>query len=120
MMNQRHTDMIRSYVIGFILSLSLTLASYTVAVSSQANAVSYSIAVLIGLAIVQIIVQVIYFLHLAREPKPRWNTIAFITMVMVVLFIVVGSIWIMNNLNYNMMHNDKVETMMMHDEGIEP
>ena len=43
-----------------------------------------------------------FFLHLGKETKPRWKLYVFGFMVSVVLIIVFGSIWIMNNLNYRM------------------
>lgn len=105
------------YVIGFALSLVFTLNAY-VAVTQAQNGVTTSLfALLVTLAIAQLVVQVFFFLHLSRESKPRWNALAFITMIMVVLFIVVGSIWIMNNLNYNMM-GEKAAEMIIEDEGL--
>lgn len=116
-MSHNHHRVMHAYMIGFVLSLIITLASYMVATSLQTIATPYIIALLIGLATMQIVVQVMYFLHLGNEVKPRWNTIAFITMAMVVAFIVVGSIWIMNNLNYNMMHSN-MEATIRNDEGM--
>jgi cytochrome o ubiquinol oxidase operon protein cyoD len=107
------------YVVGFALSLVFTLNAY-VAVTQAQNGLTTSLFVLLViLAIAQLAVQVFFFLHLGRESKPRWNALAFITMIMVVLFIVVGSIWIMNNLNYNMMGEHAAE-MIVEDEGLEP
>lgn len=105
------------YVVGFALSIVFTLNAY-VAVTGAQNGLTTSLFILlVVLAISQLIVQVFFFLHLGRESKPRWNALAFITMVMVVLFIVVGSIWIMNNLNYNMM-GDHAADMILEDEGL--
>lgn len=112
---QKHPRM--PYVIGYVVSLALTVNTY-VLVQSPSTYLSLNTAVLLSLlAVLQVIAQLIFFLHLGREEKPRWNSMAFWTMVMVVLFIVIGSIWVMNNLDYNMMNPDAVETMM-HDEGI--
>lgn len=105
------------YIIGFALSLVFTLNAYIAVTQAQNGVTSSLFILLVALAIGQLVVQVFFFLHLGREPKPRWNALAFITMIMVVLFIVAGSIWIMNNLNYNMM-GDHAAEMILEDEGL--
>jgi cytochrome o ubiquinol oxidase operon protein cyoD len=60
---------------------------------------------IIILAIVQLLVQLIFFMHLASENGPRWKLAVLISTVGIILIVVVGSIWIMNHLNYNMMAN---------------
>jgi heme/copper-type cytochrome/quinol oxidase subunit 4 len=60
------------------------------------------------------------FLHLGQEAKPRYQLIAFNFMVLVVLVVVFGSIWIMQNLDYH--HDDTMkssDTYIIKDEGIE-
>ncbi len=107
------------YIIGYALSLVFTLNAYIAASQADRGMNTGLLLLLVGLAVSQLVVQVVFFLHLGKESRPRWNGLAFITMIMVVLFIVIGSIWIMNNLNYNMMggHADK---MIIEDEGLEP
>jgi|JI10StandDraft_1071094.scaffolds.fasta_scaffold2100692_2 cytochrome o ubiquinol oxidase operon protein cyoD len=105
------------YVIGFALSLVFTLNAYVAVTQTQTGLTTSLFVLLVALAIAQLIVQVFFFLHLGRESRPRWNALAFITMIMVVLFIVVGSIWIMNNLNYNMM-GEHVDELIIEDEGL--
>jgi cytochrome o ubiquinol oxidase subunit IV len=58
--------------------------------------------VLATLAVVQFVVQMVYFLHVGSERKPRWKAMVMWLMLVVVLILVVGSVWIMNNLNYRM------------------
>ena len=82
-----------SYGLGYLLCLGLTLAAYFSA--------SYAIAVSTGL--LQIIVQLILFLHLNSEKRPRWNLIVFLFMVLIAAILVIGSLWIMANLDYRMM-----------------
>jgi cytochrome o ubiquinol oxidase operon protein cyoD len=106
------------YLVGFGLSLVFTLNAYIAVTQTDKGAMTSSLFIfLVVLAISQLVVQVFFFLHLGKESKPRWNGLAFITMIMVVLFIVVGSIWIMNNLNYNMM-GDHAAEMIVEDEGL--
>lgn len=91
------------YIIGFILSVLLTLSSYYLVVKEylSGHALLFS---LMGLAIVQLFVQLWFFLHLGAEPKPRRSTIVFLFMVMVVVIIGGGSIWIMLDLNERVMN----------------
>ena len=92
-----------SYVIGYVLSLILTLNAYVAATLNVGALTPGLVTMLALLASAQLIVHVIYFLHLGYESRPKWNSVALIVTVMVLLFIVVGSIWVMNNLDYNMM-----------------
>jgi cytochrome o ubiquinol oxidase subunit IV len=92
---------LKSYVTGFIWSLALTLVAYALVVQRTfSNRIL--IAVVIGLALVQFMIQLLFFLHLGRETKPRWKLFVFLFMVMVVAILVFGSLWIMANLNYRM------------------
>lgn len=102
------------YFVGFILSIILTLAAYFLVVQSIFSGVALVIAITV-LALVQLLVQLIFFLHLGRESKPRWNLMAFLFMILVVLIIGVGSIWIMYNLDYNMMPAHETDQHMKHE-----
>jgi len=89
------------YVVGFVLSVGLTVGAYFIATHSGAN--KNVLAVVLGMfAIAQFIVQMALFLHVGEERGPRWKLGAAIMMLIVVLILVFASIWIMNNLNYRM------------------
>jgi cytochrome o ubiquinol oxidase operon protein cyoD len=68
------------------------------------------LAALSVLAIIQLFVQLTFFLHLDRESKPWWNNTAFAFAVIVVVILVGGSIWIMANLNYHHGAHDVTHT----------
>jgi len=91
---------VRSYVTGFVLSVLLTLAAYFIVTKHLLT--RGTVAAIIALAIIQLFVQLVYFLHLGRESKPRWNLMVFAMAAIVVLILVLGSLWIMNHLNYHM------------------
>ena len=95
---------IRSYVFGFVACLILTGAAYWVAVRDSFSP-KLAIGVIAVLAIGQCVVQLRQFLHLGKEFKPRWKMAMFFTMLSIILIVVIGSIWIMTNLNYRMMHS---------------
>src|SRR5690348_4750305 len=90
-----------SYITGFILSLIFTLAAYLAVVAHLFSGWNLVIFILI-LAIIQLIIQMIFFLYLAQESGQHLKLGVFISTIGLVLIVVVGSIWIMNHLNYNM------------------
>lgn len=93
---------LKAYLIGFVLSILLNLAAYFLAARHLFSGIALDSSLAV-LGIVQAIVQLVFFLHMLKEPRPRWNLIIFYFMLMVLAIIVFGSIWIMDNLNYNLM-----------------
>jgi len=111
-MNQEHSKVVIShhhpvaaslkrYLIGFILSLYLTSLAYILAV--RHNLTMYWLGgTVLGLALLQFVIQLICFLHLGTETKPRWKLAVFWLMILVVGILIIGSLWIMAGLNYRM------------------
>lgn len=92
----------RSYVAGFALSILFTLIPYFIVVEHLLGKESLMWAAVI-FGVVQLFVQVVFFLHLHKKFKPHWNMVVFFFTLLIVAFLVVGSLWIMYHLNYNMM-----------------
>lgn len=97
----------RAYIIGFVLSVILTSIAFMLVKVHVDHDHAYPsdnfmMAVLPVLAVVQLFVQLVFFLHVGRESKPRWNAWALSFAFTVVIILVVGSLWIMSNLNYRM------------------
>lgn len=88
------------YVVGFSLSLYLTIVAYWLTVHRSFDAYFLGVAI-ITLALMQFCVQAWFFLHIGRESRPRWNLLIFSFMVLAVAIIVIGSLWIMANLDYH-------------------
>lgn len=107
---------ITPYVTGFLLSLATTLASYML-VTSHIFDNTILLIVVLFLAFLQLIVQLLFFLHLGQEKQPRWNLYFFVATVGMMLLVIIGSIWIMDHLNYNMMPQ-QMDKMIILDEGI--
>jgi cytochrome o ubiquinol oxidase operon protein cyoD len=135
--NEAWRGSIRSYLTGYVLSLVLTsTAFWLVHKHLAANHVSptdtFMFWALSALALTQLFVQLVFFLHLDRESKPRWNNVVLGFAAIVVIILVGGSIWIMTNLNYH--HNGFGHTHAGHtqaspqqttqyiikDEGVQP
>lgn len=109
-----HHGSVASYCIGFALSIALTLLAYF-AVVEKIFSGTQLLAIIVGLAVVQLIVQLVFFLHMGKEAKPRWNLMVFSFMLLVVGIVVIGSLWVMHNLDYNMMPKSEVDQHMMHE-----
>jgi len=106
-----------SYVVGFVLSVVATLMAYLIVVN-HVWPMATLIYIILAIAVTQLIIQVVFFLHIGRGS--HWRFVTFIFAILIVLIIVVGTIWIMNNLNYNMMRMTPAqqELYMQHNEGI--
>ncbi|MCB1106579.1 MAG: cytochrome o ubiquinol oxidase subunit IV [Chlamydiia bacterium] len=92
-------------VIGFILTLVLIFAAYRiVAYGHLTQTLLMTSIILIGC--ITAIVQLIFFLHLGLEERPRWNLMMFLFGVALIAVLIGGSLWIMSNLNYNVMPHD--------------
>jgi len=93
---------VQSHWLGLILSICLTIGAYLVVMQGWLAGLVSDIAVSV-LGILQAVIQLLVFLHILKEPRPRWNLIILFFMLMVLVLIVFGSLWIMANLNYNLM-----------------
>lgn len=89
---------LKGYLIGFFISLALTTLSFLL-VAFELFSASTLLITISALAIVQAIVQLLCFLHLEFGGKYHWETSLFILMVSVLLIIVFGSLWVMDDLN---------------------
>jgi cytochrome o ubiquinol oxidase subunit IV len=93
----------RRYVLGFLASVLLTLATYF-AVMHKLLPTEHLLTLIAIFAVVQASVQLFIFLHIGEEKKPHWKLTIFLFMLLVLVIIVFGSIWIMYSLNYNLMN----------------
>ncbi len=108
----------RSYVTGFVASVVVTLTAYVLVIYHLLMG-GWLIAAIITLAIAQLFVQLIFFLHLGHESRPRWNLLMLGFAVLIIFIVAGGSLWIMNHLNYNMMMPGMdTNTYMRNHEGV--
>ncbi|MDH1070423.1 cytochrome o ubiquinol oxidase subunit IV [Acinetobacter johnsonii] len=92
----------KQYTIGFILSVILTVIPFGMVMAGGFGR-GIVMAVITITAVAQVLVQLVYFLHMNSSSEQRWNVIAFIYTVLCIAVLLVGSVWIMNYLHYNMM-----------------
>jgi cytochrome o ubiquinol oxidase operon protein cyoD len=93
----------RSYLIGFALSVILTAIPFWLVMSHAIQDTQTIALIIFAMAAVQVIVHVIYFLHLDSRAEGGWTLVSFIFTVVVVAITIGGSTWVMYHLNSNMM-----------------
>ena len=98
------------YLVGLVLASVLTLTSFYVAGTDLVWAPSIPVA-LVVLAIAQMGVHLVFFLHITTGPDNTNNVMALAFGVLIVILVIGGSLWIMANLNYNMMPMDQIMNM---------
>lgn len=110
----------RSYVIGFVLSVSLTLVAFGLVLIDKMSYWAAVFAILV-LAVIQLFVQLYYFLHLNDESRPRVKLQTFLSAAVTVLIVVFGSLWIMQNLSRYHGHNalkEEIDNYIQDEEAI--
>lgn len=98
--NEEHGTVI-SYVIGFVLSLIYTILPYQLVVNKVFSG-GVLIAIILGIAVLQMAIQLLFFLHLGRGPKPLYNVVFFFATAGVIVLTIGASLFIMHNLYRNM------------------
>ena len=101
---------LQGYLVGLALATGLTVTSFVVAGTTLVWAPSIPIALFV-LAIAQMGVHLVFFLHITTGPDNTNNVMALAFGVLIVILVVGGSIWIMGHLNHNMMPMDRVMQM---------
>ncbi|AXA68559.1 MULTISPECIES: cytochrome o ubiquinol oxidase subunit IV [Pseudomonas] len=92
----------KSYMVGFILSVILTVIPFGL-VMFPTFSKGATLAIVVIMAVVQLLVHLYFFLHLNTSEEQRWNVISFGFTVVIVGIVVVGSLWIMYHMHNNMM-----------------
>jgi len=94
---------LRGYVTGFLLSVVLTAIPFWLVMNDVlANATLTAIVIMV-FAAVQIVVHMVYFLHMNSRSEGGWTMLALIFTIIVVAIALAGSLWVMYHLNTNMM-----------------
>jgi cytochrome o ubiquinol oxidase operon protein cyoD len=91
-----------SYIAGFILSLGLTAVSFG-AIMTGSVPRDLMLPAITFLAVAQLLVQLLFFLHLGTAPEQRNSTVIFLLTTLLIAIVVAGSLWVMHNANINMM-----------------
>ncbi|EJL27746.1 cytochrome o ubiquinol oxidase subunit IV [Novosphingobium sp. AP12] len=94
---------LREYVVGFLLSVVLTAIPFWLVMSGAIPDPRTTALVIMAFAIVQIVVHMIYFLHMNTKSENGWTVMALIFTIVIVVIALSGSLWVMYHLNHNMM-----------------
>ncbi len=90
-----------SYVVGFIISLIFTIVPYYLVVN-EVLAGNTLVVVILAIAVWQMLIQLLFFLHLGRGPKPLYNVVFFGATAGIIVITIGASLFIMDNLYRNM------------------
>jgi cytochrome o ubiquinol oxidase subunit IV len=93
----------KSYLIGFALSVVLTLASFGVVMSGLVPQ-HLMMPGIVVFGVAQLLVQLVCFLHMGTSPSQRGNLSIMLFTLLILAIVVVGSLWVLHNMNENMMH----------------
>ncbi|TPJ96779.1 cytochrome o ubiquinol oxidase subunit IV [Mesorhizobium sp. B2-5-9] len=93
----------RSYLTGFILSLILTAIPFWLVMSGAIDDKQATAIVIMAFAVAQIVVHMVFFLHMNTTSEGGWSMLALIFTLILVVIVLTGSLWVMYHLNANMM-----------------
>ncbi len=107
-----HASM-KEYMMGFGLSVVLTVIPFWLVLGDVIESRGLTIFLIIVFGILQMLVHMIYFLHLNTKSESGWVVISLAFTVMLVAIVIAGSVWIMYQLDLNMMPmmKDAVSTL---------
>ena len=94
---------LRDYLIGFGLSVVLTAIPFWLVMSGALPSKAATGFVIMGFAVAQIVVHMIYFLHMNAKSDEGWTMVALVFTLILVVITLAGSLWVMHHLNVNMM-----------------
>ncbi|MBB5706674.1 cytochrome o ubiquinol oxidase subunit IV [Sphingopyxis panaciterrulae] len=93
---------LRDYLIGFALSVVLTAIPFWLVMTMPLSA-GATAAIIMGFAVVQIVVHMIFFLHMTPKAEGGWSLTSLVFTIIVLGIALAGSLWVMHHLNTNMM-----------------
>ena len=93
----------KGYLIGFILAVVLTAIPFWLVMGKVLPSSDLTAFVILGFAAVQMVVHMVYFLHLNGKVEGGWSLLALIFTIALVVIMLSGAIWVMYHLNANMM-----------------
>lgn len=97
---------------GFALAALLTIVPFALVMGEVQISRTAMIGLIMGLAAVQILVHLVFFLHVNRSAEGGWTLAASIFSVIILVIVLAGSLWVMHNMNENMMPMPDMDHMM--------
>ncbi|PBC23690.1 MULTISPECIES: cytochrome o ubiquinol oxidase subunit IV [unclassified Mesorhizobium] len=93
----------KGYLIGFVLSVILTAIPFWLVMSGAIDNKQATAIAVMAFAVVQIVVHMVFFLHMNTASEGGWSMLALIFTLILVVIVLTGSLWVMYHLNANMM-----------------
>ncbi|MDM0007849.1 cytochrome o ubiquinol oxidase subunit IV [Variovorax sp. J22G73] len=93
----------KGYMTGFVLAVVLTAIPFWLVMAKVFDKPNTTALVILAFAVVQIVVHMVYFLHMDAKSEGGWNLLALIFTIVVVVITLAGSLWVMYHMNTNMM-----------------
>jgi cytochrome o ubiquinol oxidase operon protein cyoD len=94
---------LRGYLTGFLAAVVLTAIPFWIVMGKAIGSANVTVAVILAFAAVQVVVHMVYFLHMDAKSEGGWNLLALVFTIMLVVIALSGSLWVMYHLNHNMM-----------------
>ena len=94
---------VRGLLTGFVLSLILTALAFWLVMAEVFAQPGVTVTLILALALVQIAVHMVFFLHLDTRSEGGWNLLALLFTAVLVLILLVGSLWVMYHLDHHLM-----------------
>ena len=104
-------DSLRSYLVGFGLSVVLTAIPFWLVMSGVLDSRKATALTIMVFAAAQIVVHMIFFLHMSARSENGWTMMALIFTLVIVVITLSGSLWVMYHLNVNMMPGHAMSQM---------
>jgi cytochrome o ubiquinol oxidase operon protein cyoD len=101
--DHEHHGSIKDYTIGFVLSVILTAIPFWLVMGGPLENSQTVTAIIVAFAAVQVIVHMVYFLHMNGKAEGGWTMLSTLFTVVVLVIMLAGSIWVMYHMNTNMM-----------------
>lgn len=93
----------QSYITGFLLSVILTAIPFALVMAGGFDNRLLTVGVVVGCAILQVLVHMVYFLHMNSHSEEGWTLLSTLFTIIIVFIMIAGSLWVMHHLNTNMM-----------------
>jgi cytochrome o ubiquinol oxidase operon protein cyoD len=93
---------LRSYLTGFGLSVVLTALPFWLVMTGALGSKQATVLAIMAFALVQIVVHMVFFLHMNAKSEGGWTMMALIFTLILVVIALSGSLWVMYHLNANM------------------
>jgi cytochrome o ubiquinol oxidase subunit IV len=93
----------KSYMTGFVLAVILTAIPFWLVMADVLDSKALTAGIVMAFAAVQVVVHMVYFLHMNSKSEGGWTMLAMIFTIVIVVIALSGSLWVMHHLNTNMM-----------------